>query len=148
MKNIKYYVLSVALVLAIVTAGTLAIFDMNSATRRYCNAGVYDMLNPSLIELYESEIFGEEVLSGKSQAQLERAANKLGISVEKLKAITLLQDFAAMTGRNVSLTDLAEMNDVKLIGYFKQCADDYLKTITPERRSELEQKLKRAMKGA
>lgn len=147
MKNLKTYVLSAALVLAIIAAGALAIFDMNSASRRYCNAGVYDKLTPELIEIYETEIANEQILSDKSQAQLERSANRLGISVEKLKAIMLLQDLAAKTGRNTSLSDLAEMNEIKLLGYCKQCADDYLKTLTPERKSELEQKLKNAIKG-
>ena len=139
--------ITAALLAAIaIFASTLMIYDFNDAERKYCEASVYDILNDELIEMYETEIAGEQIVSDKSASQLKRIADRFGIPVEKLRAIMLLQDFAGKTGRNVSLSDLAAMSDIKLFTMFKDCADDYMATLTPERRAELEQKLKKSLK--
>ena len=146
MRLLKKNLTVLTLAVIAIAASAFAMFDFDSAERRYCDAGVYDMLNPNLIEMYENEIAGEQIVSDKSAAQLERTANRLGISIEKLKAIMLLQDLAGKTGRNASLSELAQMNDLKLLGYFKQCAKDYLSTLPEDRRAELEQMFKGAIK--
>ncbi|MDE7281421.1 MAG: hypothetical protein K2N36_06745, partial [Ruminiclostridium sp.] len=107
--------------------------------------GVYDLLTDELIQTYETEIAGETIVSDKSASQLKRIADRLNISVEKLRAIMLLQDLAGKTGRNVSLSELADMSDIKLFTLLKDCGDDYMSTLTPERRAELEQKLKKSL---
>ncbi len=141
-KNSTVFMLAVIAI----AACAFAVFDFDDAERRYCEAGVYDLLNDNLIDMYESEIAGERIVSDKSASQLKRTADRLGISAEKLKAIMLLQDLAGKTGRNASLSELAQMGDLKLLGYFKQCAKEYLATLPEERRAELEQKFKSAIK--
>ena len=145
MKKLGFIVVNV-FVFVVVAVGAFAVFDLNFPDRKLCEAGVYDMLNDELIELYEREIAGENVVTGKSQAQLERTANKLGVDVKKLKAIMLLQDFAAMTGRNISLSELAVTSDMKLLALFKQCGEEYLNTLPEARRAELKKMLSDAIK--
>lgn len=128
-----------------IAVGVFATFDFDGAPKKYCEAGVYDLLNADVIELYETDIAGEKIISNQSATQLARKASRLDIPVEKLKAVLLLQDFAGRTGRSVNLSELAEMSDLKLLALFKQCADDYLGTQPQGRRAELEQKLKKCL---
>ncbi|MDE6302575.1 MAG: hypothetical protein K2M36_03185 [Clostridia bacterium] len=132
--------------IAIVSA-PLMIYDLDRehAERKYCEASVYDMLSDELIDMYETEIAGEKIVSDKSASQLNRIASRLSIPVEKLKAIMLLQDLAGKAGESVSLSDLAAMSDIKLFTAFKGYADTYLSTQPAERRAELEQKLKKSL---
>ena len=124
-----------------IALSVFAVFDFNDAERRLCDAGVYDMLSPELVEIYEREIAGQSIVSSKTQAQLDRAAGRIGIDINKLKAIMLLQDLAGRVNRDISLDELAAMSDIKLLGFFKQCGDEYLATLTEERRSELKKML-------
>lgn len=98
---------------------------------------VYDMLTPQLIELYEKEIAECQIVSGKSQRQLERISKTLNISLNKAKAFLLLQDFASRTGDSVSLSTLAKMSDMEIFAFAKQRAEVYQTTITPERKEYL-----------
>ena len=132
-KNLCLTILAVA----VIALSVFAVFDFNEAERRLCDAGVYDILTPELVEMYEREIAGESVVSNKTQAQLERSAGRLNIDISKLKAVMLLQDLASKVDRDMSLNDLASMNDIKLLGFFKQCADVYLATLPEERQAEL-----------
>lgn len=125
-----------------------AVYRFDDGERKLCSAAsVYDMLNSDLIEMYETEIAGESIVSDKSAAQLARTAERLGVSVEKLRAMLLLQDLMAKVGRSASLDELAAMNDMKLLSLVKQCAEEYLSTLPPERQALLERKLKAALKG-
>ena len=141
----KIYGLMMIAVVAIALS-VYAVYDFGNAERRLCEAGVYDLLNDELIDMYEREIAGEAIVSAKSTAQLERTANKLGIELNKLKAIMMLQDLASKTGNAVSLSELAEMSDIKLFGFFKQCGEAYLDTLPEARRQELKQMLTDALK--
>lgn len=140
------FALFIAIIAAMLFSAAVFTFD-EAENRKLCSAAsVYDMLNPRIIELYETEIAGERVVSDISAATLSRTADRLGISVEKLKAVLMLQDLAARVGRNVSLNELAAMNDFKLFSLFKQCAEDYLSTQPEGRRQELEKLLKDALR--
>ena len=141
------FALFILIVAAMLFSAAVFTFD-GEENRKLCSAAsVYDMLNPRIIEIYETEIAGESVVSDMSAATLSRTADRLGISVEKLKAVLMLQDLAARVGRSVSLNELAAMNDLKLFTFFKQCAEDYLSTQPEGRRQELEKLLKDALKG-
>lgn len=143
MKNKLMIFTVLAIAIIAMVAGGCAMFRFDGGQRRLCHAaGIYDMLKPELIEMYEREVAGESIVSDKSAAQLQRVADRLGIGVQKLKAIMLLQDLAAKTGRSIALSELAEMGDLKVISYFKQCGKDYLSQLTPERRKQLEDMLK------
>jgi len=108
---------------------------------------IYDVLTPELIAMYEREISGKKILSDMSEKRLQRSAEKLGISISKMRAVILLQDLASRSGKNVSVSELAAMNEFKFIGYVKTCADDYLATLPEERQQELKQMLKDALKS-
>ena len=144
MKRRNLYLTAFAVIA--IAISVFAVFDFNDAERRLCDAGVYEMLTPELVETYEREIAGESVVSGKTQAQLDRAASRLKIDVNKLKAIMLLQDLAGRVNRDISLDELAAMNDMKLLGLLKQCGDEYLSTLTDERRAELKKILAECVK--
>lgn len=124
-----------------VALSVTCIFDFDDADRKLCDAGVYDLLTPELIEIYEREIACEKVVSQKTESQLARSAERLSVDVKKLKAIILLQDLAGRVNKDVSLDTLAKMNEVKLFGFFKQCGEAYLSTQSDERRAELNRML-------
>ena len=134
------------LAVAVIAFGVFALFDFSEAERKLCDAGVYDMLTPELIEMYEREVAGESVISGKTQSQLERSAGRLNIEVNKLKALMLLQDLAGKVNRDISLNDLAAMSDMKLLTFAKQCADDYMGAQSEERQLELKKMVADALK--
>ena len=108
---------------------------------------IYDRLTPQLVELYETEIAGAPIVSGKSQAYLQRSASQFGISLGKLKAIMLLQDLVAKIGENASLSELAQMGDLELMFYAKNKATTYANTLAPERRDQLKSMLLSALKA-
>lgn len=126
--------------LAVVLA-VCVLADFNDAEYKLCDAGVYEMLTPELVEMYEREIAGEPVVSQKTTAQLARLAQRYNIEVNKLKAIMLLQDLAGKVNRDISLAELAAMNEMKLFAFFKQCGDEYLSTQSEERKAELKKML-------
>ena len=134
------------LAVAVIALGVFMVFDFEGAERKLCDAGVYDMLTPELVEMYEHEIAGESIVSNKTASQLERSAGRLGVELNKLKALMLLQDLASKVNRDISLSELAAMNDVKLLGFVKQCAQDYLSSLPEERREELKKKVSGAIK--
>lgn len=134
--------------LAVVLAAcVLSVSDFNDAERKLCDAGVYEMLTPELVEMYEREIAGESVVSQKTPAQLTRLAQRYNIEVNKLKAIMLLQDLAGKVDKEISLAELAAMNEMKLFAFFKQCGDAYLSTQSEERKTELKKMLADAVPG-
>lgn len=143
----KNFALITVISVILTVACFAAVYQYDDCKRQLCDAaGIYDMLNDDLVKLYEKEIAGDKVVTGASGAQLERNAKRFNVDVQKLKAIMLLQDFAAKSGRNVSIAELAAMNDLKLISYFKQCAVDYLSTLPQERQEELTRMFKDAVK--
>ena len=148
MKGKKFIFSAFIIIVAVAALTGAAVYGFDGGERQLCRAaGIYDMLSPALVELYETEIAGESIISNISQSQLTRTANRLGITVEKLRAVLLLQDFAVKAGRSAGLDELSAMNDIQIISYAKQCADIYLSTLPQQRREELEQKLKAALKG-
>lgn len=134
------------LAVAVIALGVFMVFDMDGAERKLCDAGVYDILTPELVEMYEREIAGESIVSDKTASQLERSAGRLGVDVNKLKALMLLQDLASKVNKDISLSELSAMNDMKLLGFFKQCAEDYMSTLPEERREELKKMVADAVK--
>lgn len=133
------FLFSTLLLLCLATAGITWKCECSNVCEAY---DMYDTLTPEIIQLYEEEIAGEQIVSNKSQERLERLAQTLGISLSKTKAVLLLQDFASRTGESMSLSALAKMNDMKLISFAKQRASVYLSGLTPERKEYLSNKLK------
>ncbi|MDE7372490.1 MAG: hypothetical protein K2N18_00335 [Clostridia bacterium] len=144
MKGNKFWITILAV--AVIALGVFMIFDMEGAERRLCDAGVYDILTPELVEMYEREIAGESIVSNKTPSQLERSAGRLGVDLNKLKAIMLIQDLASKVDRDISLNELAAMNDMKLLSFAKQCAEKYSSTLSEERIEELKKMISGAVK--
>ncbi len=109
-------------------------------------AGIYDKLTPELISLYEREVALSPIVSGRSEAQLDRMAQQAHISVGKLKAVLIIQDLAAKTGRTDSISSLAAKSDLDLLLYAKDVAMTYADSLPSGRRDELKSKLKTALK--
>ena len=107
---------------------------------------IYDMLSPELISIYETEIAGEPIVSKLGDAKLQRTADRLEITVAKLKAIMLLQDLCARVGEDITLSRLATMKDFALIKLAKEQAEKYAATLPETRRSELKEKFLAAIK--
>ena len=144
MKANRFCIIAVAV--AMIALCTFMVFDMEGAERRLCDAGVYDILTPELVEMYEREIAGESVVSHKTQSQLERSAGRLGVELSKLKALMLIQDLASKADSDISLDELASMSDIKLLGFAKQCAEKYMSGLSEERREELKKMISGAVK--
>lgn len=108
-----------------------------------CEAfSVYDMVSPTVIDFYESEIAGEKVVSQKSTKQLENVAQKYGISVKKAQGVLIVYDFCKRTGGGVDFPTISVMSDGKVISLVKARAKVYEQSITPEKKSELKRKSK------
>ncbi len=131
------------LIIAYIITLIFASFFLLKTERQVCEAkSVYSLITPEIIEFYETEIANEKVLSNKSNSQITRTAKALSIDVDKTKAIILLQDFASRTGDSVNLSDLAKMNELKLLSFAKERVDIYLKDLPPERVEYLKSTLK------
>lgn len=130
-------------ILAVLLAGICLIGACQAATlnsEAYA-ASIYDKLTPELIALYEREIALAPIVSAKPQAYFEKLSGELGISQGKLKTIMLLQDLAAKSGENVSLSALAAKSDFELIFYAKDKGIAYANTLPQERREQLKSML-------
>lgn len=144
MKGNKIFITILAV--AVIALGVFMVFDLEGAERRLCDAGVYDVLTPELIEMYEREIAGESIISNKTPSQLERSAGRLGVELSKLRALMLIQDLASKADSDISLNELASMNDMKLLAFAKQCAEKYASGLSEERREELKKMISGAVK--
>lgn len=138
------FILLAALVAVCVTGGIQA--TAGHDPEAYA-ASIFDKLTPEIIKTYETEIAGAPVVSDKSSAMLERTANSLKISTNKLKTIMLLQDLAARVGEEISLSALADMSDIELFIYAKDKGTTYANSLSPERREQLKTLLLNALKS-
>lgn len=146
MNRAKISVIILSLVLLFVcTIGTARLFA--STEEAAYGGGVYDLLTPELIEVYEREISEGPVVSDKPAAMISRVAKTLDISEAKLKTIMLIQDLAARMDEDVSLSRLAEMSDLELLIYAKDRGTAYAAKLPPERRQELKNMLLAALKA-
>lgn len=135
--NNKYYIILVALTLAIsaVCAATAVACAEDIALAK---GNLYGLLTDEKVELYEREIAGgEPILSGKSQAYIARAASALNITVEKYRALVLLQDLQSRVQDATPLSDLARLSDVRLMMIAKDAAEKYMALQSDERQREL-----------
>lgn len=130
MEKIKGFGLLAAVAVAVV----LALAPV--AGGKIAHAGdIFALVNDEAVALYEREVAGEAILSDKPQAELERAAKELGVSVPKYKALVILRDLEGRVGIESSLGGLAKCGDFKLLARAKSAADKYLAT-QPEQRQE------------
>ncbi len=138
-------ILLAILLVAIVACAAVREVGATSDSEAYA-AGIYDRVTPELIALYEKEISACPVVSDQNPARLLKTAEGLGIELNKLKALMLLQDLSARVGREISLSALAEKSEWALILYAKQCGDDYLAALPEEQRQRLKKLLFEALK--
>lgn len=106
-----------------------------------CNgAGVLDILSPKVIEFYESEIAHDKVVTSKSEEWLERVGDRYDISVQKVKAVLVVQDFCGLCGEKKTFAELAKCSDYELFAIVKGHVEMYLNTLDDTQKEELKQK--------
>lgn len=103
-------------------------------------AGVLDILSPKVIEFYESEIAHDKVVTSKSEEWLERVGARYGISVQKVKAVLVVQDFCGLCGEEKTFAYLAICSDYELFAIVKGNVEVYLNTLEDAQKDELKQK--------
>lgn len=138
MKKSAFRVLSICVLFVILCAFVTVAQD--SHTDVCYGFSVLDILTPEVIDFYESEISQKQVASQKSQEWLERVADRYEISVQKVKAVLIVQDFCALNGENVSFADLAKLSDYALFETVKSRIDGYLDGLSEEEKENLKNK--------
>lgn len=112
--------------------------------------GVADLfltrLTPEVIAVYEKCIAGKEIVSGRTEAELSLAADRLGVTEQKLKALILLADLMARTSKPVPLSALASLGDGELLRLARRHAKMYAESIPEEERDALKAEFRAALK--
>ncbi len=112
--------------------------------------GVADLfltrLTPEVIAVYEKCIAGKELVSGRTEAELSLAADRLGVTEQKLKALILLADLMARTSKPVPLSALASLGDGELLRLARRHAKMYAESIPEEERDALKAEFRAALK--
>lgn len=129
------YACALTIVFAAVLIGALLLAPSDS-----CSAALVDILTPEIIELYETEIAHSRVVSSKSEEWLSRTAERYDISVQKVKAVLIVQSFCALTGEEMSFPQLAELGDHKLLELVKQRSSIYTDSLSDEQKEALKQR--------
>lgn len=118
-----------------------------SALAREDDDGIFGLLSPELIAVYEENVAHAPVVSDISPAKLRRMAQKYGCGEKKMCALVVVRDMAARAGGSVTLAELSEESDLALIKRAKQYVDIYAATLSDEEKHDLENKFKDAFKG-
>lgn len=108
--------------------------------------GIFDLLSPELIKVYEENVSRAPVVSDISPARLKRMAQKYGCGEKKMCALVVVRDMAARAGGSVSLAELSRESDLALVKRAKQYADVYIETLSDAEKKDLEAKFKEALK--
>lgn len=112
--------------------------------------GVADLfltrLTPEVIAVYEKCIADKELVSGRTEAELSLAADRLGVTEQKLKALILLADLMARTSKPVPLSALASLGDGELLRLARRHAKMYAESIPEEERDALKAEFRAALK--
>lgn len=109
--------------------------------------GIFDLLSPELVKVYEENVAGKPVVSDLSPAKIRRMAQKYDCGEKKMCALVIVRDMAARAGGSVSLAELAGESDLALIKRAKQYVDVYTATLTDAEKKDLEAKFKAVLKG-
>ncbi len=117
------------------------------SAREEADNGIFDLLSPELIKVYEDNVAHTPVVSDISPAKLKRMAEKYGCGEKKMCALIVVRDMAARVGGSVTLAELSGESDLALIKRAKQYADIYSATLTDDEKRDLENKFKGAFKG-
>ncbi len=140
-KRFKSILFSCIAAIAICVTASLAFVPDECARAK----DLYSVLTPQIIEIYEREIAGEAILSNISEAQLKKAAERVGVSLQKYRALCIVQDLGARVGESYTVGELAKMKELKLLITAKAIADAYFNTLSEQRQAELKEMLKQAL---
>lgn len=131
------------MVLSVICACILsfALCSMAFMSKDVCDgASVLDILSPKVIEFYESEIAHNKVVTNRSEEWLERVADRYNISVQKVKAVLVVQDFCGLCGENKTFAELAKCSDYELFAIVKEHIEEYLNSLDDAQKEELKEK--------
>lgn len=103
-------------------------------------ASVLDILSPKVIDFYESEIAHNKVVTSKSDEWLERVGTRYDISVQKVKAVLVVQNFCKLCGEEKTFSELAKCSDYELFSIVKEHVEVYLNTLDDTQKEGLKQK--------
>lgn len=104
--------------------------------------GLLDMLTPEIIAMYEENIAKEQFITSIRPAKLDKMAEALGISTQKLKVIMIMKDVAGRTGTDLSLKDLATYSDAQIMKEGRKYIEAYVNTLSEEEKKLLGDKFK------
>ncbi|MEG2540799.1 MAG: hypothetical protein RSB59_03385 [Clostridia bacterium] len=107
---------------------------------------IYTLINPNLIEFYETNIAKEKILSGVSPQKLQRMAEQLEISVAKLNAVIMLHDLICRQGENIDLKTVASMTDGEMFKTAKKYVMSFIATLSEAEKADLDAKFQQLKK--
>lgn len=139
MKKLAFRVVWICVFIALVL-DVWVLFVQSNATNVCCGFSVLDILTPEMIEFYECEISQKQVVSQRSEEWLERVADRYEISVQKVKAVLIVQNFCALNGDDVNFADLAKLSDYSLFETVRGKIDGYLEGLSDDEKDNLKQK--------
>ncbi|MEG1529121.1 MAG: hypothetical protein RSC44_04280 [Clostridia bacterium] len=107
---------------------------------------IYAIINPNIINFYETNIAKEKILSNLSPQKLQRMAEQLEISVAKLNAVILLHDLVCRQGGNLDLKAAASMTDIEMFKTAKTYIMSFIETLSDAEKADLDAKFQQLKK--
>ncbi len=110
-------------------------------------ASIFNILTPEIVELYENDIAKKSVVSHISAVELNNICRKYKIPANKARALLIISDFSKMVGMDKDMAMLLDMNDLQIMRFARQCGEEYEKTLSPEKKAELKEKVSKTSFG-
>ncbi|MDD4839655.1 MAG: hypothetical protein PHE93_03155 [Clostridia bacterium] len=108
---------------------------------------IFDMINPQLINFYETYFAKEKIITNIKPLMLERMTQTYNASVNKMYALIVLQNIASKNGEKVTLSVLAEKSNVELINFGKVHFETYINNLPEEEKKLIGEKFDELKKG-
>ena len=98
---------------------------------------IFDLITPALIKFYETDFNPDCPVTSLTADKREILTKKLQISSNKLNALLILQDVAALNGKQVSLEKLNGMNLKELFQFGKNNFETYVNALPKDRQEKI-----------
>lgn len=116
-------------ILILLIACSVASLPFINATVAKADGEIYDLVTPALIKFYETDFNPACPVTSLTAEKREILTKKLHISSNKLNALLILQDVAALNGKQVSLEKLNGMNLKELFQFGKTNFETYVNAL-------------------
>lgn len=128
--------LNVSIVILLILCSIAAISATNVKVAK-ADGEIYDLVTPALIKFYESDFNRNCPVTSLSAEKRELLTKKLQISSNKLNAFLILQDIAALNGKQVSLEKLNSMSLKELFQFGKFHFETYVNGLPKDQQEKI-----------